>query len=130
MMKSSKIKRNGLIAFTILGMLATSYFGFGGLSDPSNLLPGMSDNQIAHTYAGYVAARVIGLWLFFAVVIIKRDLQGFGWFMLINGFIQSADAVFGIQQGLARTLGPAIFAVGFLLGAVYLLRIGRNEGRK
>lgn len=126
-MRPSNWMRNGLFAFTMIGMLATSYFGFGGLSDTSNLLPGMSVNQIAHTYAGYLACRVIGLWLFLAVVMIKRDRQGFGWFMLINGFIQLADAVFGIQQGLAQTLGPAVFALGFLLGATYLLRNGRKE---
>lgn len=52
------------VTHTLRSSKAASYFGFAGLNDPFKLLQGMSEYEIAHMYAGYVAARVIGLWLF------------------------------------------------------------------
>jgi hypothetical protein len=100
--------------------VASSLLTITALVAPSSLLPGV-DPHLAAILSGYTATRSMvlsGALAWFAAV---RDWRSLGVVLALNGLVQAGDVVLGVlQRDVARTVGPACFAVALLVAAGWL----------
>ncbi|MEV1172889.1 hypothetical protein [Nonomuraea sp. NPDC049784] len=102
--------------------LASGYFAVSGLFAPGDLVPG-GEAPGARTYAGYMAARSVvllgsALWL-----TVTRSWGPLRLVLGLNGVVQVLDSALGAaEHDMAKTVGPALFAVALFAAAALLNR--------
>ncbi len=115
----SKLTYRLITILTIIGALGLTVFGIVALANPVAVLPkGSSINDAATIYAQYMAVRNLTIAALLIYILIAKQMKVLGYFLLLNGIIQTGDAILGVIHSEPSNIGvPVILAILFILSA-------------
>jgi hypothetical protein len=113
---------------TLVNTLVSSGFALAGLLTAASVAGG--DHEAACTlFAGYAAARSLPLTVAVVWGLVTRKRRELGVLAVTLALVQAADALVGVAaHDVAKTVGPAVFAVLTALGVPALLREAPYRG--
>ena len=115
-----------IIIMAIVSLLGIAVFGIVPLTYPMLLQPDHNIHAAFAMYSMYMGIRNLLLAVFIAAALIARDRRGLGWMLLLNGCIQTADIIVGINHhNPGEIFGPLFFVILCLWPAFSLL--GHNN---